>query len=330
MNSKVAFRNTFNLMNAGRPVFVPFVYGLAAKIGQIPLREMVSDATYYTHSLEEAYKLFKYDGIVNNFDSTLEAETFGCELEWSGDYVAPRIAGSGKLELREANPEESSRISILLETTKRIVISQGKETAVIGVLAGPCSLVKTVTGDEVYEKKHDIENVISLAGSLLTKLTRSLCELRIDAVFFREDILSAEYPGELLSPNKPYAAIYATLLNLIKYYNCYPVLIVKDIEFDFITELHKMIGPSGVILLGKRVSDDDLAHLQKLSDSLKMSFGLPLPMGNQAELSDQFTIISNFVSKRRPPGFFYVSDGEIPYDVPSETIHDLMAKMRYI
>jgi len=317
-------------MNVGSPVFVPFVYGLAAKIGQIPLREMVSDATYFTHSLEEAYNLFKYDGIVNNFDSTLEAETFGCELEWPGDYVAPRTTGCGQLKLREVNPEESSRIPILLETTKRIVMSQGKEIAVIGVLTGPCSLVKTITGDEAREKNRDIENVISLAGSLLTKLTRSLCELRIDAVFFREDLLGAEYPGELLSHNKPYAAVYATLFNLIKYYNCYPVLIVKDIEFDFITELHNTLGPSGLIPLGKRVSDDDLANLKNLSDSLKVSFGLPLPMGSQAELLDQFTITSNFVSKHRPPGFFYVSDGEIPYDMPSETIHDLIAKMRII
>jgi hypothetical protein len=330
VNSKVAFRDTLRLMNAGRPVFTPFVYGLAAKIGLIPLREMVSDATYYTHSLEEAYKLLKYDGIVNNFDSTLEAETFGCELDWPGDYVAPQIAGCGKLELREVNLEESCRIPILLETTKRIVMSQGKEIAVIGVLTGPCSLVKTITSDEVQEKNLDIENVISLAGSLLTKLTRSLCELRVDAVFFKEDLLGAEYPSELLSRNKPYAAVYTTLFNLIKYYNCYPVLIAKDIELNFITELHKMIGPNGLILLGKRVSGDDLASLQKLSDSLKMSFGLPLPMGSQAELLEQFSIISDFISKHRPPGFFYVSDDEIPYDMPLETIHDLIAKMRNI
>ena len=324
MNPKVTFRNTLRLTNADRPVFVPFVYGLAAKISQLPLQEMISDASYYTNSLEDAYKLLQYDGIVNSFDSTLEAEAFGCELEWSGDYAAPRVAGCNQLALREVNPEESSRIPVLLETTKRVVMSQGKEATVIGVLTGPCSLVKAITGNE---KNPDIENVISLAGSLLAKLTRSLCELRIDAVFFREDVLSAEYPAELLSHNKAYAAVYATLFNLIKYYNGYPVLIVKDIKFDSITELHQMIGPSGLILLGKRLSDDDLEHLQKLSDSLKVSFGLPLPMANQAELTEQFTTVSNFISKNNSPGFFYVSDGEVPYDIPLETVHDLIAKM---
>jgi hypothetical protein len=325
MNSKITFRNTLRLMNASRTVFVPFVYGLAAKIGQIPLREMVSDATYYAHSIEEAYKLFQYDGIVNNFDSTLEAEAFGCELEWSNDYIAPQIADCSKLELREVNPGANSRISILMETTKRIVMSQGRETAIISTLVGPCSVVKTIIGDEV--KDLDIGNVIALVGSLLTKLTKSLCELRIDAVFFREDLQGTDYSGELLSYNKLYAGVYTTLFNLIKYYDCYPVLIVKDIELDFITDLHKMVGPSGVVLLGKSVSDDDLAYLQKISDSLKMSFGLPLPMGNQAELLDQFSGISKFIGKHRPKGFFYVSDGEIPYDMPLEMLHDLIATM---
>ena len=82
-----------------RPVFVPFIYGLAARLGQIPLSEMTSDASYYTHSLEDAYELFKYDGIVNTFDSTLEAEIFGCELEWPEDYQAPRVTDCSHAKL---------------------------------------------------------------------------------------------------------------------------------------------------------------------------------------------------------------------------------------
>jgi hypothetical protein len=324
MNSKVAFRNTLKQMNTGRTIFVPFVYGLAAKISQFTLQEMVSDATYYAHSLEEAYKLLNYDGIVNHFDATIEAETFGCELEWPGDYTAPRIAEGAMPELREVNPEENNRIPVLLETTKRIIMTQGKETAIIGTLVGPCSLVKTVIG----EKDMDIGNIISLAGNLLTKLTKSLCELRVDAIFFREDLLGDGYRDRLLEHNKSYTDVYTTLFNLIKYYNGYPVLIIKDSELDLITDLQNMLGPSGIVMLGKRVSDEDLLHLQKLSDSLKVSFGLPLPMGNQVELLEQFTTISNFISKNSPPGFFYVSDGEIPHDMPLEILHDLIAKMR--
>jgi hypothetical protein len=326
MNSKTAFKNTYRLMNSERPVFIPFVYGLAAKLEQIPLSEITSDASYYTHALEDACELFKYDGIVNNFDATIEAEVFGCELEWLDDYVAPRITSCRQVELRELNPEESSRIQILLETTKRTVMSKGKDVAVVGVLTGPCSLVKTLMRD----KSDGIENAILLAGSLLTKLVKSLCELRVDAVFFREDPLDSGYRDELLAHRKPYTDAYTTLFNLVKYYNGSPALIVKNMELSFTTELHRMIKPNGLILLGNRVSDDDMAYLQGLADSLKISFGLPLPVENRNELADRFDIISQFIKKHKPTGFFYVSEGEIPYDMPLEILHDLMAKMQNV
>ncbi len=326
MNSKTAFKNTCRLMNSERPVFIPFVYGLAAKLEQIPLAEITSDASYYAHSLEDACELFKYDGIVNNFDSTIEAELCGCEPERHDDYAAPRITSCRQVELREINPEEDSRIQILLETTKRTVMSKGKDIAVIGILTGPCSLVRTLTSDKVDE----IENAIPLVGSLLTKLVKSLCELRVDAIFFREDLLDSGYRDELLAYSKPYTDAYTTLFNLTKYYNCFPALIVKNMELNFITELHEMIKPNGLILLGKRISDDDMAYLQKLSGSLMISFGLPLLVENQDELKNQFTIISQFINKHKPTGFFYVSEGEIPYDMPLEILHDLIARMQNV
>lgn len=324
MNSKTAFRNTYKLMNGERPVFIPFVYGLAARLGQIPLEEMTSDAGYYNHSLEDACELFGYDGIVNNYDATIEAELFGCETEWPGDYIAPGITGCSQVELREVNPEESGRIQVLLETTKRTVMSKGKDVAVIGVLTGPCTLVKTLTGD----KSGDTENAIALAGGLLTKLVKSLCELRVDAVFFREDILDNGYHDVLLANGKPYADAYTTLFNMVKYYNSFPALIVKNMEPSFITELCEMIKPGGLILTGKKVSNDDIVYLQKLADSLKIAFGLPLPAGNQDELREQYAVISQFLSEHRPTGFFYVSDGEIPYDTPAEVLHGLITEMQ--
>jgi hypothetical protein len=49
---------------------------------------------------------------------------------------------------------------------------------------------------------------------------------------------------------------------------------------------------------------------------------------NQAGSGEQFAVISRFVSKHRPTGFFYVSEGEIPYDIPLEILHDLIAKIQ--
>ena len=320
MNSKSSFRNTFKLNNADRPVFIPFVYGLAARLGQIPLAEMTSDASYYAHSLEDAYELFKYDGIVNAYDSTIEAEIFGCEIEWPGDYDAPHIVNNNRPELREVNPAESYRNQVLLETTKRLIMSKGKDVAVIGTVTGPCSLASMLAADT--------ENGLALIGNLLKAMVKSLCELRVDAVFFREDTLDTGYPGEVQAHSKPYTDIYTMLFNLVKFYNCFPAIVAKNIELDAISGLYEMAKPDGLVLLGRNFSSDDMAYLKKLSDSLKVSFGLPLNVQNRDELDRQYDVASRFISEHKPNGFFYVSDGEVPYDIPPEVLHDLVARMQ--
>jgi hypothetical protein len=324
MNSKTAFRNTFKLMNSERPVFIPFVYSLAAKLAQLSLEEMTSNASYYTHSLEDAFELFQYDGIVNNFDSSIEAALCGCELEWPDDHNPPKVIGCPQLEPDNVNPEGSKRVQILLETTKRITMSKGRDVAVIGILTGPCSLVQALTGDNTDE----IESIVPKAGSLLIKLVKSLCEIRIDAVFFREDLLDSSYRDELRAHRMSYTDVYGTLFHLVKYHNSFPAIILKNMNLDFISELHDMIQPDGLVLLGKKVSPDDMAYLHELSGSLKIALGLPLPVGDPEVSENQLNVVSQFVNDHKPTGFFYVSEGEIPYDTLLETFHDLMAKLK--
>jgi hypothetical protein len=324
MNSKSAFRNTFKMMNSERPVFIPFVYSLAAKLAQLSLEEMTSDASYYTHSLEDAFELFQYDGIINNFDSSIETALCGCELEWPDDHAPPKVTGCPQMEPDNVIPESNNRIQVLLETTKRITMSRGKDVAVIGILTGPCSLVKALTG----VNNNEIGSMIPKAGSLLVKLVKSLCELRVDAVFFREDLLDNAYCDELLAYRKTYADVYGTLFNLVRYYNCSPVIIVKNMMLDFISELYEMMRPGGLVLLGKKVSPDEMTYLHELFGSLKIALGLPLPVENPEQSESQFAVVSQFVNNHKPSGFFYVSEGEIPYDTPSEVFHNLIAKVK--
>ena len=49
MNGRAIFRNTLLGKNSGRPPFVPFVYGLAARMAGVPLREMAWNASYEGH-----------------------------------------------------------------------------------------------------------------------------------------------------------------------------------------------------------------------------------------------------------------------------------------
>lgn len=330
MNTKVAFKNTLQGKNEGGLLFVPFVYGLAAKIANISLKEMTWDPTYYAYSLEGAYKLFHYDVIINNFDTGIEAESCGCELEWRGEFDNPIISkGCDFFRLKPEDFLKRGRMPILLEVTKRLVISMGREIAIVGVFMGPCSLVKIIKGRALGTDKDDIQDAISFVGSFLAKFVRSLCELKMDALFIREDLLGENFSEELSRYKDSYKAIYTTLFNIIKAYSSYPLLIVKNLSLEAIKDLHDILKPNGMILCGKKLDEGVLIHLRDLSDSLKMCFGLPLPVGvgNQDDLWNQLAIIKSFVKKHGAKGFFYTSDGEIPYHVPLEMVHDLIGRL---
>ncbi len=332
MTSRAAFRNTLQLKNAGKRVFVPFLYGLAAKVTQVPLKEMVYDPAYFAHSLEASHKLFQLDAIVSCYDASLEAESCGCRVIWNGNFGGPNLVGEIG-EIRNLTPEEflhSGRIPIVLETTKRLALSLGRETAIVAAVSGPCSLARTLQQHCALFEEALMQEHISLVGTLITRLVRALSELKIDSVFFREDLIGGGIWEEIEPYQDTYGSVYRTLFNIVRFYNAYPVLVLKDVDLDALQRLCEALKPSGVVVLGKRPRKSDLPSLKRLSDSLRVSVGLPLPMGSEGEeeLGAQFEMMESFLRGCGPNGFFYTTDGEVRSDVPFETVHDLLKVVR--
>jgi hypothetical protein len=209
------------------------------------------------------------------------------------------------------------------------VTSLGRETAITGVLTGPCSFIKCLQGESGSSKKDLIHEAISLVGNFLTRLVRSLCETKTDGIFIREDLLGKNFCEELGLFKDSYKAVYTTLFNLIRAYNNFPILVVKDFSTEAIKELYTLLRPSAIVLCNKKLDEGELLSLKALSDSLKVCFGLPLPVGkgSQDELWKQLAVIQSFIAKQGPKGFFYTSDGEIPYNVPLEVVHELMGRL---
>jgi len=364
MNGKLAFRNTLQGKNDGRLPFVPFIYGLAARTANVSLREMAEDASYYTNALEGVYGLLGHDVIVGNFDTTLESESFGCEVEWPGEYGAPNVVSpvrnsSGALNPSEIiakynsaaekrniisngvnrgllsglRPEEfmrRGRIPVVMEVTKRLTLSLGRDVAVACALTGPCSFLETVK--VIPENTHtgNKGEAIKLLRSFFTKLVRSLCELKIDALLFREDPLGREFTEELFQNKEDYKALYGTLFNIVRAFNAFPVVVTKHLSLEAIKDVHGLLRPGSIVLLGNMLGDSDLGFIKDIANSLKLSFGVPLPIGTgtQEELWNQLSAMESFVSKYRPKNLFYTSDGEIPHDIPMEILHILMDRLR--
>jgi hypothetical protein len=328
MNSRDAFRRTMQAANPGRPVFVPVVYRLAARIEQVPLADMVSDATAYANVLDGAWKLLGQDAIVTNFDPGLEAEIFGCRLDWPGDYDLPVASGWTECDPAAASVESSGRVPVMLEAMKRLVQTRGREVAIVGVISGPCSLARTIEEHAAPDRGYPFEEMIALAGGQLTKLTRAIGEVKVDGLIIREDLLGGKYYAEFLAHEKAYQAVYATLFNLTRFYNVAGLVMVREQNLADLAALVKKIGPNGLVLGGPGLSEADLTYLKDFSSSRKIAIGLPLTFTDRDEAIAQLQTYEDFISRYRPGGFFYTSGGEVPPDIPLEAIRDIAGRIR--
>jgi hypothetical protein len=251
---------------------------------------------------------------------------------WNGDLGGPDLVGEIR-ELRSLTPEEflqSGRIPIVLEATKRLVISLGRETAIVAVVSGPCTLARTLQQHCALFEDALMQEHISLVGALLTRLVRALSELKVDSVFFREDAIGGRIWEEMDPYREVYCSVYRTLFNIVKFYNAYPVLVVKGLDLDALKTLCEALKPSGAVVLGKRWGESDLEGLKGLSDSLRISLGLPVAVGLDDEegCRQQFEMTESFLKGCGPNGFFYTTDGEVRPDVPFEIMHNLMKIVR--
>jgi hypothetical protein len=331
MNGKMAFRSVLQGKYEGHPIFLPFIYGLSARAAQVTLRDMVSDPGCYANALEGMYRLLDYEVIANNYDTTIESEAWGGQIEWRGDYDAPVLVEGGDLSL--VPPEEilgRGRIPVLLEVTKRLAISTGRDAAIACVVCGPCSLVKGFQRTFGRTGTGSTGEAVKLFGGFLNKLVRGLCELKVDAVLFREDPLGEELLEEFNQNKEVYKGLYGTLFNIVRAFNGFPILLTSRLTIDAIGKIHGLLRPDGIVLLGTDFDKGDLPVLKELADALRTSFGLPLPVGTSTPeaLWDRLRGIESFASGHQPKRFFYTSDGEVPHDMPMEALHALMDRLR--
>jgi len=331
MGGRLKFRNVLKGKNSERPPFVPFMYGLIARTGNVPLSKMAWDPSYYTNALEGICALLGLEVIVGNFDATLESEAFGARIQWQDDFDTPIVQKGNALS--DILPEDfmnQGRIPVVMEVTKRLALSVGRDTALAPALLGPCSFCNNL--DHLLEEgihKNPIERIKHF-GSFFTKLVRGLCEQKIDALFFREELLAERFMDELRENKEAYRSLYMTLFNIVRAFNAMPIVVTENLPLEAVHDVQSLLKPSGIVLLGSVLGDTELIAINDLSTRLRISFGLPLPigMGSQEELWSRLTMLESFVSEHEPKSIFYCSDGEIPHDTDMEVLHTLMARVK--
>jgi hypothetical protein len=330
MTPKTVFRNVLQSKNRERPPFVPFVCGLAARTANINVRQMVIDPGFYSNALEGFHALLGVNVLTVNFDASMESEALGAEIQWPGDYDGAVVKTVDKSAAK--GPDDfisQTRTATVVETVKRLSITAGQEKAVACVLLGPCAFIYELKNHFVENGSLDIETLVKQYGPYLTKLVRNICEQKIDAFFFREDILGEQFMPFLLNNRSAFAGLYTTLFNIVKAFNAFPLIITDHLAVKSIPDLHETLKPSGVVLFGHTTDPAVLSTFLEITKDLKISIGWPLPtnVASPEGLLSAVDTLDAFITKNLLRNIFYCSDGEISHDIELAILLELMDRI---
>ena len=216
-----------------RPLFLPIVFSLGARIENLPLRNFLSNPTKISNALRQIRTHLRSDGVTCYFDPLLEAEALGGVLDWDaqGQRASlrwPQPGGTGDLPDGLRSPDEaakSGRVPVAVEVIARLKpLVRGQSLLMAGV-SGPFTLAALLTQAKVTNGNLDRAPdaaALDLAGEVTAAVARAFVEAGADAIFIREQVL----PSLTAETSAQWSARLATTINIIRFYEALPVLLL--------------------------------------------------------------------------------------------------------
>jgi uroporphyrinogen decarboxylase len=329
LSSKELVKGLFQLKNPPRRPFIPWVGAFAAQLEQITPEEMMTDPGLLSTSLLGAQQLFGYDAIATVFDASLEAEACGCEIEWPDDGSGPRTT-SHPLEdgapiegLDIPNLDRRGRIPTVLEAVKRIGIVRGKQVAIIGVITGPLTLARQLTGDGLVtglnEGSAESLRTVEAAGAAGLRLCRKYCESGVDAIVVAEEMLADIKPG--LMPT--IAPSLKSMWNVARFFGVHSLVLSRRCRMDMVEPL-LALQAEGVAVSG----EVDYEKMREAALNRRCCYGQSIPDGvlcgtvptPGGGLRDGISADGR--------GSFLTTEWDVPRDADVNAMHDLMRAVR--
>jgi uroporphyrinogen-III decarboxylase len=319
-NSKELVKALFASKPVSRPPFIPYMATAAAQLMQVPVRQMFSDPTTLANSLQTCQKLFKYDGIVILFDKTLEAEACGSQLTWQDSkppqVSAPILTSEKELESLDASGiENRGRIPAVLEASKRLTKTAGREVAMLGVVTGPITLCRQLLGDASFSaadaNSQTLRKLIDFSGKVALAMVRAYGELNFDAVIMADEDLASLRPDCYSGVQH----VLKTIRNVLNFYDAPLIVQTGKAGTEGLQSLFQLeadgfsIGnpisewpPTGERLAGACIPTAALLGADE--DMERAVLGILSNGGNSA--------------------LFLTSEGEVPAATPASNLHKVM------
>jgi hypothetical protein len=219
-----------------RPLFLPIVFSLGARVENVPLRDFLSNPTKIFNSLRRIRAHLRADGVACYFDPYLEAEALGATIDWefresgatkTGSPLSwPDPAEKGTLPRAVISPEQAVRgacVAVAVEVIRRLNTVQRDGSILMAGVTGPFTLAARLTGLECEQslRPEDVpREALEIAASFVTLLGTAFVEAGANLIFIQEDNL----PTLSAENCQDWARLLAPTLNITRFYEALPVL----------------------------------------------------------------------------------------------------------
>lgn len=215
-----------------RPLFLPIVFSLGARLENVTLRTFLSSATKITNAMRQLRGPLHSDGLTCYCDPFLEAEALGASLDWTNDDELPQLrwtdhSGPGHMPSGLRSPEEATkcgRIPVAVDVIRRLRALLREEVLLTACVCGPFTLAARITQQDVLGStiaKGPPAKATELASAVITQVSSAFLEAGANALFIREDIL----PPFTLDHAREWISCLAPAINIIRFYEALPVLL---------------------------------------------------------------------------------------------------------
>jgi uroporphyrinogen-III decarboxylase len=225
-------------------------------------------------------------------------------------------------KLDVADIEGRGRIPVILEAAKRLTLTAGRDTAILGAVTGPVTLGLHLMGPAFLSlpdsNREDFDKYMDLWGKIATAMTRAYGELNLDAiVIVDEDLTSLK--------QTQYTGIQGALETLSKIARFYDIAVIIHIR-EVLTDQPQacfQLEADGFSLLNP-FSDEAYA---RMPGGTLLGVGIPssalLGPADEAQ-----TVVSNLVTKGKGRRWFITSESEVPPGTPAENMHSIIQLLR--
>jgi hypothetical protein len=266
-----------------RPLFLPVVFALGARIENLSLRAFLANPTKISNSLRQTRPHLRSDGVSCYFYPLLEAEALGGTLEWRSDNEPPALrwpseSQRGELPAGLRSPEEmlkNGRMPIALEVIRRLKALLRDEVLLTVGVCGPLTLtarLSGVHGDDSNASVDLSDAVLEVATSAVSQASKAFAEAGANLIFLREDSIPVKPAGR----SQDWEAMLAPIFNVVRFYEAQPVLQIAD-ERSLAEDPETILRLAQSCVVCLPLEAIQSAPAEKYSDMRFAKFGIGLP-----------------------------------------------------